>query len=223
MILAAFVALAGGASPRIAAAGEDADEGAPRERTGLQAALRVGYARPVGSFEVWRDLEIHQAFREQVPLLLEVGYKPFPAMFVGVFGSVAPGTGGERFEDLCDDPGCDPWGFRFGAEIAGHFRPGARFDPWIGFGMGGEVSSLGIHDPAGDVVFSVRGFDFAILQMGADVRISRLVGAGPFLQYAFGVYTDRRVSTPRYTEDASITDTEVHGWLTAGLRVVLFP
>lgn len=214
-VLSTFVLLTG----RVFAASDEA----PPAARGFQAAVRVGYARPLGSFEVWRDLEISRAFREQIPITLDAGYRPAPNVYFGGFTSFASGGAGDRFEDICDNPGCTIFGFRFGAVVMGYFKSEGRFDPWLGFGMGGEISSLAVPAAGGEATFSVRGFDFAILSGGTDVRLSKKIGMGPFLQYAFGVYTHHRVSTPRYGTDVFIGDTEVHGWLTAGIRMVLFP
>lgn len=196
---------------------------APEPQNGFQMALRIGYTRPTGSFMQWRDLEIYRTFPFQVPLLLEVGYRPWPAMFVGVFGSIAPGVVGDRFEDLCKSNTCSALGTRFGGEIIGYTRASARFDPWFGFAVGGDLQRLSITDTEGEASSSVRGIDFSILQVGADIRISRTLGMGPFLQYAFGLYTHRSVTTPRYHSDNEILSREAHGWLFVGLRAVAFP
>lgn len=200
-----------------------ASDKTPPAASGFQAGVRAGYSRPIGSFQVWRDLEISRTFREQIPITLDVGYRPFPGLYLGGFTSIATGGAGDRFEDLCATHDCDLLGLRFGAVLLGYFKSDSRFDPWLGFGMGGDVSYLEVGETNGDATFTVRGFDFAILSGGTDVRISKTMGIGPYLQYAFGVYTHRRVSTARYTVDDPIGDTEVHGWLTAGIRVVLFP
>ncbi|HRI64587.1 MAG TPA: hypothetical protein PK156_10110 [Polyangium sp.] len=199
-----------------------AHEEGPPEATGIQAALRIGYAHPLGSFESgWS--EIYETFREQIPITLDVGTRIDPNLYLGGFLAVAPGGPGVHFEALCARRDCTALGVRFGANLIRYFRPQKRFNPWFGFGIGGDISSFVVGEADGNATFSVRGVEFAILSVGGDIRISRKIGFGPYLQYAFGVYTHHRVSTPRYTHDEFLHEKEVHGWLTAGIRVVLFP
>lgn len=199
------------------------DTSAPKSASGWRAGARIGYTRPLGSFQSWRDSEIFQAIRAGVPVTLDFGYRPVPEFYLGVYSTFAPGTGGDRYTDICEKPGCYAMSYRFGVNLEGHFRPASRVDPWVGFGLGGDVSSLGIRDSRGTVTSTVRGFDFTILSLGFDVRATPLISFGPYVQYAFGVYTHWRVSAPRFTSDHALSDPTIHGWLSAGLRCTLWP
>jgi hypothetical protein len=168
-------------------------------------------------FELWR------VFREQVPITLDIGYKPLPGLYLGAFAGLLPGTGGDRFEDVCVTPGCLVMGSRFGGLLIGSFRPGSWTNPWLGIGIGGDISSITVEDPRGGATLTLRGFDIAHFLGGLDIRVSRYLGIGPFIDLTLGVYTHSRVSGAQQTTDVAIDDKWPHAWLYLGARCVVFP
>jgi hypothetical protein len=199
------------------------DASSPKARIGWQAGIRIGYARPMGAIRSYAKFELWRVFREQVPITFDVGYKPQPGLYLGVFASLLPGTGGTRFEDVCASPGCVVMGSRFGGVLIGNIRPDSWTNPWLGFGVGGDISSISVDDSRGGATLTLRGVDIAHFLGGMDVRVSRYFGIGPFVDLTLGVYTHSRVSTARQTTNAAIEDAWLHAWLYLGVRCVVFP
>jgi hypothetical protein len=195
----------------------------PKERVGWQGGIRIGYAQPMGAIRSLRGFDLSEVFREQIPITFDLGYKPQPRMYLGAFASLLPGTGGSRFEDLCAARGCLVMGTRFGGLLIGHFRPSSWVNPWLGIGVGGDISSITAENARGRATLTLRGFDIAHFVGGLDVRISRYWGIGPFVDMTFGMYTHSRVSTVLQTTDEPIDEKWPHAWLYLGVRCVVFP
>lgn len=221
--VATLWALAGLSAGPLAHAVEQEQDSPPGAGTGLQAAVRVGYSRPMGQFQGLAVLELANLFDWQLPILADVGVKLGEYVFLGGFLGYAAGGAGATFDGICEVSDCSVSSFRFGLQIHVALRPSARLNPWIGYGIGYDFSALHVDDPRGAVSLGVRGIEFAHLMLGADYRLAKSFGFGPYLDYAFGVYTDRTVETPAYSRDDTLHDADVHSWFTAGVRMVLFP
>ncbi len=216
MVLCGLAALLATTAVRAAAPAANGDN--------IQAAFGVGYARPFGNLAAGDDHLLPKLFSHQIPFTVEVGAKLHARWYLGVTGSVALGGAGAPAASDCDDAAdCSVTAYRFGAKLAFFFRPGQRLNPWLAVGAGYDFSQLLIDEARGKLTVEVRGYELPRLYFGADYRVCRFFGFGPYVQSAFGVYTHHRVETPRYERDEPIQDTELHGWLSAGLRMVLMP
>lgn len=208
---------------------------APPANRGFQLALRTGASVPFG--KATNDLDLSDYSSVQVPFLVDIGGKPLPELFLG--GYVGFGFGGPagNTADFCEavDAGCAGFGWRVGAEVQYHFIPGGKVNPWVGYGIGYEAVSLGIArdtwdeddelDEADVVVSALAGYEFAHLMGGADFRLNKVVGLGPFVDVSFGRYTNVGFAggdTAR-SDDIDDSDEATHGWVTFGIRVVFFP
>jgi hypothetical protein len=216
-------ALALAVAPSPAQADSAPEDGSDGARSRLQVSLRVGYSIPLGAFRGAGAYAISDAIGAQVPFTLDVGYRFRSPWYVGVFGSVAPGSAGDELRETCAAMGCTVIGYRFGGLAIAYLNREGKASPWVGVGAGGEVSTIDVSDPRGNVASTVRGVDFIHALFGFDIKPHRAFGFGPFLQLASGIYTDRRVSTPRYTADEGMEEWAVHAWFTAGMRAVLWP
>lgn len=216
MVVCGRVALLTTAHARGAAPAANADS--------IQAAFGLGYARPFGNTASGDEYVLHKLFAYQIPLTLEVGAKLHARWYLGVSAAVAFGGAGSPAADHCDDAAdCSVTAYRFGAKLAFSFLPGERLNPWLGIGAGYDFSQLFIDEADGELTVGVRGYELPRLYFGADYRFCRFFGFGPYVESAFGVYTHRSVETPRYQREDPITDTKLHGWLVAGVRMVLMP
>lgn len=126
----------------------------------LQVSIRVGYSIPLGDLRGTGAYAISDAMRSQVPFTLDVGYRFRSPWYVGVFGSVAPGSAGDELRGVCAAMGCSVMGYRFGGLAIAHMNREGKASPWFGVGAGGEVSTIDVSDPRGDVASTVRGVDF---------------------------------------------------------------
>ncbi|HET9931539.1 MAG TPA: hypothetical protein VFQ35_12655 [Polyangiaceae bacterium] len=190
----------------------------PAPRAGFQLALRTGYSLPLG--KVWKGFPMSDLTTGQVPLLLDIGGKPIPELFLGAYIGFAFGKAAGVTKDVCEvGGGCATGSFRLGIEGHWHFLPGGWLDPWAGYGIGIESLAVGKSKDGTMDSYAVAGFEFAHFMLGADWRPERTVGLGPFVDVSLGKY--RSVTTNSETDD--IPNTALHSWITLGVRGVLFP
>jgi hypothetical protein len=186
--------------------------------------LRAGLAVPLGDANGRPGGEMSNAFSPQVPLLVEIGGKPIPNLFIGGYlGLGFGGTAGD-LKNTCADSTCFTVGARLGAEIQYHIVPGATANPWIGYGIGYESIAVAFTEGSQTGSLSYNGFEFGHFMAGVDFRLSRLFGLGPFADFAIGQYRRTRYElTGDVTVEGDIAEKGTHQWLTVGLRTVFFP
>jgi hypothetical protein len=214
----------------LAAAQEEDPEAAvahrpPPAHRGFQMALRTGFALPFGKAS--DDAKMSDFVTGQVPLFVEIGGKPIKQLFIGGYVGVAFGGVAGDMEDACDtlDVDCDvAVTTRLGVEVQYHILPDQDLNPWVGYGLGLEGTSIAVTDGDQDGTITNAGFEFARLSAGIDFRINRVFGVGPFADFSFGKYYSYQIDAPRFPdEDGDIEDRAFHEWLTVGARFVFFP
>ena len=194
---------------------------APKGHSGFQLALRPGLAIPLG--ERGKDVAMSDVLSPQIPLLIDIGGKVIPELFLGAYFGAAAGLPAGTTKDACDanGGGCTVARLNFGVQIVGHMMPRSRVDPWVGYGFGYEM--LGIGESSNGVVKSVGygGLEFGRLMAGVDFRITRVFGVGPFADLSVGQYST--VSVDGNSTDIASDRKAAHLWLTFGARFVFFP
>jgi len=186
----------------------------PPPRTGFQMDIRTGYSVPLG--KVQKDLKMSDVFSGQVPIMVDIGGKPIPELFIGGYLGLGFGSTGGK-EDNC--PSCAAVGLHLGVQAQYHILPAGQVNPWIGYGLGFESAALA-NDNAS---IGWGGFQFARFMGGADFRIDRVFGVGPFVDLSMGTYTKMSIESGNLTSKEDVTDTAMHQWLTFGVRFVFFP
>jgi hypothetical protein len=186
-------------------------------------ALRTGYSVPLGSFA--ENSSMSDWLSGQVPLLIDIGGKPIPNLFVAGYLGLGFGGVAGQLKAVCDAnrADCLAVSVRLGAEVQYHILPDQLANPWIGYGIGFEGASLSESVGGNTTTDSVSGFEFAHLMAGVDLRTSGIFGFGPFVDAAFGTYTSETTKINGVSTDRSIDKTAGHQWLTFGLRGVFFP
>lgn len=206
---------------------------APRaaaQNTGFEAGLRVGYGIPLGSLSENNDLS--DGIGGQIPLILDVGYRVIPNLFIGLYGQYGFAWVGGDIADLCDatNADCSAHDIRLGIQAHYHFQPRQGLDPWIGLGFGYEW--FGVSAEGGNTEFSTgaHGFEFINLQAGLDLRASQNFYVGPFLTLSIGQFSKATVDcesglcgTGQFGASGDIENTAVHEWLMLGLRGAYAP
>jgi hypothetical protein len=198
----------------------------PRARVGFQLGLRTGLAVPLGNADGATGGEMSNLFSPQVPLIVEIGGKPTPHLFIGGYlGLGFGGTAGD-LKTTCENSNatCFAVGARLGAEVQFHILPAARANPWLGYGIGYESVAVGFTEGSRTGRVSYNGLEFAHLMAGVDFRLSRVFGLGPFVDLSIGQYRRSHYElTGETTIDGDVSEKRAHEWVTFGLRTVFFP
>jgi hypothetical protein len=201
-----------------------AGEAAPEARTGFQMALRTGYQVPVGNAA--SGASMGDAFSGQVPLALDLGWKPIPNLFVGAYGSLGfGGTAGQTARE-CDQiqASCLTISFRIGLEAQYHFIPEGKVNPWVGYGIGLESSGFSVDKNGETKSLILAGWEYGHFMGGVDFRLSKTIGIGPFVDFSLGQYSHQSSQTPGSPQvDGDISNQALHEWILIGGRVVFFP
>ena len=185
--------------------------------------IRTGYSLPMGKVQsgptggVGVGSNMSDWFGGQVPFIVDIGGKVIPELFIGGYFGLGIGGAGGQLKDNC--PNCNSVGLHFGAEVQYHILPAGFVNPWIGYGIGIESGAVG--DGSKSVAWG--GFQFARLMGGADFRLNRVFGVGPFVDLAMGSYSTENIDTGTVSSKTDIAESAVHSWLTFGVRFVFFP
>ena len=204
----------------------DEDRRGPAVRIGFQMALRTGYSHPLGSASGGDDAKMSDVTTGQVPVIVELGGKVVPNLFLGGYLGIAGGMAAGNLDDLCDDADYDCYALGIRAGFEGHFQlmPHGRTNPWIGYGIGYETLTISMSDGDDKGSFTNSGPEYARVMAGLDFRLSRGFGLGPFLDVSIGKYTRFKNDPPGGdSEDGDIPKTAMHEWVTVGARFVFFP
>ncbi len=204
---------------------EDAARPVPPARTGFQMALRTGYMVPLGNASGAPGDSMGNTFSGQVPLLVDLGGKPDPHLFLGGYIGIGVGGTSGLTSDRCSAGNitCVTATFRLGLELQVHLAPAASVNPWLGYGIGLESTALSASGGGGSGSVGVTGWELAHLMAGVDFRVSRKVGIGPVLDFSLGKYTHETQTVNGTDSGGDLPNTAMHEWLMLGVRVVFFP
>jgi hypothetical protein len=181
--------------------------GAPPSATevpGLDISVRTGFERPLGDLQ--QAAPLSDGLSGAVPLVFEIGVRGNR--------NVSVGFSLERARVLtrnCPDQSCSATDYRFNAEAIFTARTGSGVDPWLGVGIGYEWLDLA-DGPGSDE--GITGWTYGVIQAGAEIRIGRQFGLGPFASFSVGEYSSE--SNNVYARD--FTNQALHEWLQFGLR-----
>ena len=204
----------------------DAERQGPAIRIGFQMALRTGYSLPFGKANGADGGEMSNLTGGQVPLMVELGGKVVPNLFLGAYVGFAAGPAAGDTADLCDSANYDCYTASLRAGLQGHFQlmPHGNTNPWIGYGIGYESLTLTQSSDDDDGSVTNGGPEYARIMAGLDFRLSRTFGLGPFLDVSIGKYTRYRYDAPgEDDEEGDIPKAAIHQWVTLGARFVFFP
>jgi hypothetical protein len=216
----------GTATPARAQTEPDApEEGTPPARKGFQLALRSGYMVPFGQASGAPGDTMGNTFSGQVPLLVDIGGKLSPNVFLGGYlGLGFGGTAGET-SNVCsrDNVTCVTASLRLGIEAQYQFTPDASTNPWIGYGIG--IESTAFSGSNGGTTYSVAaaGWEFGHFMAGLDFRLSKTIGIGPMVDFSLAEYNTISVNENGQTSNGTVANKALHEWLLVGPRLVFFP
>jgi hypothetical protein len=172
-----------------------------------------------------RDRKLSDSVGPQFSTTVDIGAKIIPNLFLGGYLGIAAGHAGGSLADACAaaNQRCSSLTLRLGIEGQFHFRPDAKVNPWVGYGIGFESTSAGasgVTTNAAAAGSASAGVEFAHLMGGVDFRLVRALGVGPFFDVAINQYTQ---TTDSFGTPQDIQHKALHTWLTFGAKVTLFP
>ena len=199
---------------------------APPARTGFQVALRSGVAIPLG--DVQKDLKLSDVAGPQFAATVDIGGKIIPNLFVGGYLGLNIGGAGGTLADSCTkaSASCTAVTLRIGVQAQYHIIPDGKVNPWVGYGIGYEATSINESVGGLSVTTTAGGLEFGHIMGGVDFRISKVFGLGPFVDLSVAQYSsyDTGSSSVNGTSTShDIQNKALHEWLTLGAKFVFFP
>ena len=187
--------------------------------------MRLGGAFPAGTHSAPAFGPLSDSYGSQFTLNLDVGAKPSKYVFVGAFLGAGFGDLGPKFAECRSGViSCSAQTYRVGPEVLVSILPGSLIDPWIGAGVGFEYTARHESASGSGLSEATYGPEFAHLMLGADFRVNRYLGVGPFLDVSLAEYTTQTDSSPgELSVTNELPQKSVHAWAQLGARFVLFP
>jgi hypothetical protein len=193
---------------------------------------RLGFGLPLGSMggeSSESSVALSNLTSGGVPAQLDVGYFITPNLYVGGSFQYAFLT----FAMDCPSPAsCSTSQLRFGVNASYVFKPVGKVTPWAGLGLGYEFVRLGISATVQGQSFNMsqtlRGFEFANLQGGADFQIGKSLWVGPYATFTVGQFTNVSLDLGELGDfgfsdeglEGEIPRKDFHFWPMGGVRVL---
>ncbi len=116
-----------------------------------------------------KNVKLSDTVSGQVPILVDVGGKVIPQLFIGGYFGLAFGGAAGALKAACDldNQACVSVDLNLGVEAQYHFLPDGSTNPWLGYGLGFEslaVSAGRGADANGNIrdqTLGLGGFNFA--------------------------------------------------------------
>lgn len=207
---------------------------APPASTGFQASFGLGLSFPYGDATEDPGDSLGARYAWQLPLLFGLGAKLAEEWYLGGYLQFGFGSEGSDpgVEDACDDKdtnlendvSCSVLTIRVGVEGVYSFEPEARWNPWIGYGLGIEsvIQTIDDRPHNREETNSSTGTTYAKLSFGADYRAS--VGFGPVVEVVASRFekTTTEINGSE-VHSGPVDDPAWHTWITVGFRMVVRP
>lgn len=200
-----------------------AQDAAPPASHGFQLALRTGYSLPMGKASGETNGELSNLFGGQVPFIVDIGGKLSPNVMLAGYLGLAFGSAGTDLKKACAQVTCTVVGARLGAEIFYQFSPAASMNPWIGYGVGVEATSVSASSGGQTVSVTASGPEFAHLMFGLDFRLNSTIGLGPFIDLSVAQYNKVEIKSGILSASSEIEKKAIHEWLTLGVKLAFWP
>jgi hypothetical protein len=190
-------------------------------RPGPQVGARVAYSAGFGS--VYEGLAMSDWSSGAVPVILDLGWRFLPQLYVGAYGQVAPTVTRSSPVACPDGTDCSALDWRVGLEVDFHFWPSSRFDPYVGVGGGYEILHRAVSGPVtlplgsqtktGMVNASIsdRGWELVNVTAGFDLRAARNIGIGPFVTGALGRFDVHNGTESTILDGGTVSSGSVRG------------
>jgi len=192
---------------------------------GFSVGLRTGFGFPLGDradVQGQKD-SLGSNFSGLLPLWLDAGYRISKVFYVGAYFQY----GFLFVPDSACPPGrqidgCSGHDIRVGPSVHFHIVPDGGFDPWVGLGLGYEAATFSVHGVEQTASRTNAGFEFANVQLGADVHPIFGIDWGPFVSFSIDEYTTETQNLPvGDSKTYKLPSPTIHYFLVLGMRVAL--
>lgn len=188
---------------------------AAKSEYGLAFGIRSGYAIPFAS--AYSNSKLSDNIQGMIPIWLDAGFRFSPYVYLGAFFQYGFGILPSN-ANCSGGVSCSESDVRLGINVHYHFLPSGRVDPWLGIGTGYEWLNASVSGTGGSASGSLRGWEFANVQLGTDFTLSRIAAVGPFVGLTIAEYTTSEVTSGAVSVSAEIPNKTVHLWLMFGVR-----
>ncbi|MFO0585202.1 MAG: hypothetical protein U0229_23230 [Anaeromyxobacter sp.] len=177
----------------------------------LSLGARVGYAKALG------DLKKDDLVANQVPIQIDLDYRLFLGLTIGVYGSYGS-SGVDGAAANCSATGVDCTGRIIRAGVQATFTlPLPLVKPWVGAGLGYEWARIARSNAKALTASGMEAFNG---QLGVDLSLGYF-RVGPFLTYTLSKY-DAQTLVDSTVSTADLKSAK-GGFLYYGLRVRVDP
>lgn len=161
--------------------------------------------------------------KSQTELQLDAMFKTSSRVAAGVYLGYAPNTIGGQLKDLCNlGASCSSYTVRAGVQVTAELVDLGLIGLWGGIGTGYEAANFTIKAGGDKIDAQLRGWEWATISAGADLKPLPLLNAGLYLSYGFGQFTVESVKqsgTTNSSETHAIgSNKATHNMFQIGLR-----
>jgi hypothetical protein len=141
-------------------------------------------------------------------LQLGFGYRIDPRFMVGGYAEGGRYSASDALPD-----GTHSYTGAFGVQAQYHFRPFAKFDPWVGLGTGFRSYWVDRPDTGNE---TLQGWEIVRLRVGVDYRLGPSMSMGPMLGASLSRFT--LTEGPDASRSEEIDDAGLSGFVFAGFQ-----
>ncbi len=200
-------------------------------RAELGLGLRIGYGVPGG--DVTKDqtgattgnIKYSEYLDSQTAFQVDAMFKTGSSTAAGIYLGYAPNTLVGTPLLTCDVAGvsCSSYTFRVGLQVTGELLDLGIVGLWGGIGTGFEAASISQEGGGMTLDAQLRGWEWATISAGADLKLVKFFSAGLYASYGFGQFTvqESKITTPAGTVEDNGglgSDATTHGMFQIGVR-----
>jgi hypothetical protein len=195
---------------------------AARADGSIQIDLGAGIAKPFGQVENGANLS--DAVAWGFPLQADIQFRFLKQLSAGPYVRYSPTALASAQQDACSGKSvsCDASDLAFGGLVDYRFSEKLEGGPWLGALVGWEM--LKSTQPAGTTAggkatATVSGLELGV-RGGMDFELGG-VTLGPWAALQVGQFTNQQVDLNGQSSSGSISNKQLHGWFSVGVRVAL--
>jgi hypothetical protein len=151
--------------------------------------LRIGYGVPGGDLQ--KNDTYSSNLKSSTPFQLDAMFKTSTSTAAGIYLGYAVNTIAGPAKDLCSSGGlsCSSNTVRAGLQFTGELLDLGLVGLWGGVGTGYEAANFKASGPGSKIDAQYRGWEWATISVGADLKPLKLFSAGLYASYGFGQFT----------------------------------